>query len=168
MYEKIFLYYKTLGDKSLQQIFAEEEMYFSPNENDNSLAILVQHMYGNMLSRWTNFLTEDGEKPWRQRDLEFENQKWTKLELLQKWEEGWKLVFSTLDSIKKDDLNKIIYIRNEPHTVEEAILRQLTHYSYHIGQIVYLVKVIKGPSWSCLTIPKNKSTEYNQQKGMSR
>jgi len=166
MYENVFLYYKTLGDKSLQQISAEEEMHFSPNENDNSLAILIQHMYGNMLSRWTNLLTEDGEKPTRNRDLEFENQKWTKEELIQKWEQGWKLVFSALDSIEIEDLNKIIYVRNEPHTVEEAILRQLAHYSYHVGQIVYLVKMIKGQSWSCLTIPKNKSKEYNQQKGM--
>jgi len=117
-----------------------------------------------MLSRWTNFLTEDGEKTWRNRDQEFEDTYTSKQELLDAWETGWDCLFKALEPLKTDDLDKIIYIRNEAHTINEAIIRQLTHYPYHIGQIVFLGKLIKGSQWKSLSIVKGKSDEFNVKK----
>ena len=117
-----------------------------------------------MLSRWTNFLTEDGEKEWRNRDGEFEQDIATKAELIEKWEEGWKCLLDTLDNLKPEDMDKIIYIRNMGHTVIEALNRQSTHYAYHVGQIVFLGKMIKGSSWQSLSIPKGESKQYNKDK----
>lgn len=161
--KKQFLYYKTVGEKAMDQLQAQQ-LFEVPNENSNSIAIIVKHLWGNMLSRWTDFLTSDGEKPWRQRDAEFENDITTKEDLLQKWNEGWKVFLDTLDSLTEDDLNRIIYIRNEGHTVTEAINRQLAHYPYHVGQIVYVSKLLKSGEWNSLSIPKNKSGDYNAQK----
>lgn len=161
--ERQFLYYKSLADKSIERL-TDEQLFWMPNLDSNSVVMIVKHMWGNMLSRWTNFLTEDGEKEWRQRDAEFENNINGRTELLQKWEEGWKCVFDALSSITDDDLDRIIYIRNEGHTVMEAVNRQIAHYSYHVGQIVYIAKICKGESWESLSIPRNKSNDYNNQK----
>ena len=158
-----FEYYKMLGEKAMQQI-EDTALFYQPNEETNSIAIIVKHLWGNMLSRWTNFLTEDGEKPWRERDAEFENTLRTREELLQKWHEGWQCLFGALDSITDQDLERIIYIRNEGHTVLEAINRQIAHYSYHVGQIVFIAKMIRNEGWTSLSIPRNKSGDYNKDK----
>jgi len=158
-----FLMYKGLGEKAMAQM-SDESLGWQANEDSNSVITIVKHLWGNMLSRWTDFLTTDGEKPWRQRDAEFDNDKWSREELLKKWEEGWQCLFSALDSITDDDLEKIIYIRNEGHTILEAINRQIAHYSYHVGQIVYLAKLTSKNDWQSLSIPRNASAEYNAGK----
>ena len=117
-----------------------------------------------MLSRWTDFMTTDGEKEWRHRDAEFENDVKDRKELIKKWNEGWECVLKAIDSLHPDDLTKIIYIRNQGHTVLEAIHRQLAHYPHHIGQILFLAKMIVGSEWKSLSIPKNKSQEFNAEK----
>lgn len=154
--------YKLLAEKTFTQI-NESGFHFQPNEVTNSIAINITHMHGNMLSRWTNFLTEDGEKEWRQRDDEFETHSYSGEKLLQLWEEGWQCVFTALESLSNNDLAKTIYIRAKPLTVIEAIHRQLTHYAYHVGQIVLLGKVIKAGDWQSLTIAKDKSQDYNAE-----
>jgi hypothetical protein len=158
-----FTMYKQLGEKAMAQI-DEDELSWQANEDSNSIVMIVKHLWGNMMSRWTDFLTTDGEKPWRQRDAEFENDKWTRDTLMKKWEEGWRCVFNALDSLTDNDLEKIIYIRNEGHTVLEAINRQIAHYSYHAGQIVYISKLRSKKEWKSLSIPRNKSKEYNAEK----
>ena len=160
---KQFLYYKTLADKAMEQL-ASEQLFYTPNDDTNSIAIIVKHLHGNMLSRWTDFLSTDGEKEWRNRDEEFENPYTDKETLLDKWEEGWKCLFDTLYNLKSENLTDIIYIRNEGHTVVEAINRQLAHYPYHVGQIVFYAKLLKTESWSSLSIPKNRSSSYNADK----
>src|SRR5690606_35773255 len=160
---KQFEYYKMLGDKTFAQV-PDEKLFWQFNEDSNSIAVIVKHLSGNMLSRWTEFLTTDGEKEWRNRDDEFENDIATKDELLQKWNDGWKVFLDTLKSLKEEDLEKIIYIRNQGHTVMEAINRQLAHYPYHIGQIVFIGKLLKGETWESLSIAKGKSTTYNTEK----
>jgi hypothetical protein len=125
-------------------------------------------MHGNMLSRWTNFLTEDGEKEWRKRDEEFEEHPFTKQQLLDKWNEGWTVFLDTLTSLKEEDLTKTITIRMQPLTVVDAINRQLAHYSYHVGQIVYLGRWIKSEEWKSLSIPKGASEQFNEKKKESR
>jgi hypothetical protein len=152
---KRFKEYKALGDKTFKQL-SGEQMHFSPNEDTNSIAIIIQHMHGNMLSRWTNFLTEDGEKEWRKRDDEFEIHQSHKEQLLKLWEDGWSLFLNTLDSLTGKDLVKNVTIRNQPLTVVDAINRQLAHYSYHVGQIVQLGKWMKGAEWQTLSIPKKQ------------
>lgn len=158
-----FEYYKMLGEKAMRQL-NDEALFHQVNEESNSIAVIVKHLWGNMLSRWTNFLTEDGEKPWRERDAEFEATIKTREELLRKWNEGWQCLFDTLGNITDDDLEKIVYIRNEGHTILEAINRQIAHYSYHVGQIVFIAKMIKDENWISLSIPRNKSADYNQDK----
>ncbi len=153
---KRFKEYKTLGDKTFAQL-QEEDFFFQPNTASNSIAVTMQHLHGNMLSRWTNFLTEDGEKPWRKRDDEFENLSFTKEQLLEKWEEGWNQFLTTLESLEENDLLKTVTIRQQPLLVIDAINRQMAHYSYHVGQIVYLGRWRKGGNWESLSIPK-KST----------
>lgn len=146
------------------------QLFVSANEDTNSIAVIVKHLSGNMLSRWTDFLTSDGEKAWRDRDGEFEenpelidaNQ--AKAELLAAWEKGWACLFNALDGLTDAQLEDIVYIRNEGHTVMEAINRQLAHYPYHIGQIVFYAKMLKTGAWESLSIPKNKSTDYNADK----
>ena len=159
---KQFEYYKMLGEKTFSQI-PDEKLFWQANENSNSIATIVKHLWGNMLSRWTDFLTTDGEKEWRDRDAEFENDIDTKQELLEKWNEGWKILLDTLASLKEEDLEKTIYIRNQGHTVLEAINRQLAHYPYHIGQIVFIGK-INAEHWNSLSIPKGNSKQYNANK----
>jgi hypothetical protein len=161
--QKQFEYYKMLGNKTFAQL-DEEELFFAPNKTSNSIAIMVKHLWGNMLSRWTNFMTEDGEKEWRKRDEEFEATIQNKEELLDKWEEGWKCLFDALEAINEDNWDQLIYIRNQGHTITEAINRQLAHYSFHVGQIVYLGRLIKNEQWTSLSIPKGESKTYNQEK----
>jgi hypothetical protein len=161
--KKQFLYYKTLGEKAIEQL-EPEQLFVSVNEDTNSIAVIVQHLSGNMLSRWTDFLTTDGEKEWRDRDNEFNEVITTKEDLLQYWDKGWNCFFYAIHPLTENDLSRIIYIRNEGHTVMEAINRQLAHYPYHIGQIVFYAKMLKKTDWNSLSIPKNKSNTYNAEK----
>ncbi|MEP6929453.1 MAG: DUF1572 domain-containing protein [Flavobacterium sp.] len=161
--KKQFLYYKTLGEKAMSQL-EPEQLFTAINEDTNSIAAIVKHVSGNMLSRWTDFLTTDGEKEWRNRDAEFENDLQSTEEVLEAWNKGWNCFLNTLDSLKPEQLSEIIYIRNEGHTVIEAINRQLAHYPYHIGQIVFYAKQLKKDAWDSLSIPRNKSGNYNAEK----
>ena len=158
-----FEYYKLLGDKTFDQI-ETKDIQWQYNSESNSISIIVKHIVGNMLSRWTNFLTEDGEKEWRHRDTEFQFSYFSKEDMIKAWEKGWDCLFNAIKPLQDDDLERIIYIRNQGHTVTEAINRQLAHYSYHIGQIVYLGKMIKGNEWKSLSIPKSESSTYNKDK----
>lgn len=160
---KQFEYYKMLGDKTIDQL-PDNKLFWQYNEESNSIAIIVKHLYGNMLSRWTDFLTTDGEKEWRNRDGEFENNINSKETLIEMWDEGWKCFFNALNLLNAEDLNRIIYIRNEGHTVLEAINRQLAHYPYHVGQMVFIGKMICNENWVSLSIPKGKSNSYNAEK----
>jgi hypothetical protein len=161
--KKEFQYYKLLGEKTFSQL-TNEQLFYQINNESNSIAMIVKHLSGNMLSRWTDFLTTDGEKEWRKRDAEFENDMSTRQALLEKWEAGWSCLFNALDSITDADLSKEIYIRNQGHTIVEAINRQLSHYSYHIGQIVFIGKMLSDKNWQSLSIPKGASSDYNQDK----
>ncbi|MGS2726381.1 DUF1572 family protein [Psychroserpens sp. BH13MA-6] len=160
---KQFKYYKSLGDQTIAQ-FNFDQLKKEVVEDTNSVAIIIKHISGNMLSRWTHFLTEDGEKPWRQRDDEFIDHFNSKEELLSAWEAGWTCLFNALESLNSQHLEQLIYIRNQGHTVTEAINRQLAHYAYHVGQMVFLGKLLKGKDWMSLSIPKGKSETYNQEK----
>lgn len=155
-------YYKDLGDKTFAQL-NEWDFHYQPNEESNSIAVIIQHLAGNMLSRWTNFLTEDGEKEWRQRDEEFTVHEYNKHQLLELWEKGWACFLEALGSLRKKDLRKTITIRQEELTVIDAINRQLAHYPYHIGQIVYIAKIIRNKNWQNLSIPRGASQSYNQE-----
>src|SRR5688572_27423058 len=157
---KQFEYYKLLAEKTMDQL-PDAKLFWQYNEESNSIAIIVKHLWGNMLSRWTDFLSSDGEKEWRRRDEEFENTVNSREELLQRWNEGWNCLFKAIDSLSDEDLNKIIYIRNQGHTVTEAINRQLAHYSYHVGQIVFIGKMVCNEAWKSLSIPRGKSSDYN-------
>ena len=161
--KKQFLYYKTLGEKAINQL-EENQLFVSLNEDTNSIATIVKHLSGNMISRWTDFLTTDGEKEWRNRDAEFDETITTKQELLATWNKGWDCFFEAFDSVKPNQLATIIYIRNEGHTIQDAINRQLAHYPYHIGQIIFYAKMLKTNDWESLSIPKNKSNSYNSDK----
>jgi hypothetical protein len=154
--------YKSLGDKTFAQL-GDSELFYAPDTVSNSIAVIVRHMAGNMHSRWTNFLTEDGEKPWRDRDSEFEMETVSRENLLSVWEKGWEVFLSTIASLSEEDLAKTITIRGQALPVIDAINRQLGHYSYHVGQIVYLGRMIRGESWSSLSIPKGASGTYNSQ-----
>lgn len=156
---------KQLADRTFDQL-TEEEFHYRPEAGSNNIAIIIQHMAGNMLSRWTNILTEDGEKSWRKRDEEFEDQHYTKEQLLQRWEEGWNCLINTLQSLKESDLLTNVYIRKEPLTVTDAIIRQMAHYPSHVGQIVYLGKQIKKENWKSLSIEKGASEAYNNSPGI--
>ena len=160
---KQFEYYKSLGDKTFNQL-TDEQIHWQYNNESNSVAIIVKHIVGNMLSRWTNFLTEDGEKTWRERDEEFEDTYTSKIQMLKAWEQGWECLFNAVKPLEENQLEQIIYIRNQGHTVTEAINRQLAHYSYHIGQVVFLGKMITDENWKSLSIPKGASIKYNQEK----
>ena len=162
LFIKRFQYYKELGDKTFAQL-SDEQLFWQYNEESNSIAVIVQHLAGNMLSRWTNFLTEDGEKDWRNRDSEFVNNFKTKEEVLEYWEKGWKCLFDALNQLDEQNLNYPIYIRGEKHTVLDAVLRQLAHYPYHIGQIVYIAKMMKNDDWKTLSIARNKSGDFNTE-----
>jgi hypothetical protein len=159
---KRFNEYKALGEKTFAQL-SSEQLLHQPNEASNSIAVIIQHLHGNMRSRWTNFLTEDGEKSWRQRDAEFEVHSLGKEQLLTLWEEGWRVLLDALQSLGEDDLLKTVTIRSQPLIVVDAINRQLAHYSYHVGQIVYLGRWMKDAEWQSLSIPKGASTTFNQE-----
>jgi hypothetical protein len=161
--KKQFEYYKMLGDKTFLQV-QDDKLFWTYNSESNSIATIVKHLWGNMLSRWTDFLTSDGEKDFRDREAEFENDIKTRKELLEKWNEGWACLFNAINALTTNDLEKIVYIRNQGHTVTEAINRQLAHYPYHIGQIVFLGKMLAVSSWVSLSIPKGNSQLYNQEK----
>lgn len=152
---------KKLGDNTFLRL-SDSDIHWQPNTESNNIAIIVKHLSGNMISRWTDFLTSDGEKPNRHRDQEFKDTITSVEQLITVWEKGWNQVFATLDSLKSEDLGKSVYIRGEEHTVIEAIERQIAHCSYHIGQIVYIAKLLKGNDWESLSIPLGKSEEFLQ------
>ena len=156
----VFRYYKKLAERAMQQC-PDDALFESLDVESNSIAIIVKHMAGNMRSRWTDFLTTDGEKPDRNRDTEFEDAPKTRVELMKLWERGWKHIFDALEPLGDDDLVRKITIRTEPHSVTQAINRQVAHYSYHVGQIVYVAKHLAGRKWQTLTVPKKKSAEFN-------
>lgn len=160
---KQFEYYKMLGEQTFDQL-PEEKLFWQINTESNSIAMIVKHLHGNMLSRWTHFLTTDGEKDWRKRDEEFNADYNTKKELLLLWNEGWHCLFTAITPLNENDLEREIYIRNMGHSVTEAINRQLSHYSYHIGQIVFIGKTVQNENWHSLSIPKGKSNDYNKEK----
>jgi predicted secreted protein len=158
-----FQYYKLLGEKTFAQL-ADEQLFWQYNEESNSIATIVKHLTGNMLSRWTDFLTTDGEKEWRNRESEFENDIKTREALLALWNKGWQCLFDALASITEDDLEREIFIRNQGHTLVEAINRQLAHYPYHVGQIVFIGKMMCDSNWNSLSIPRGDSKKYNEEK----
>ena len=160
---KLFHYYKTLGEKAIAQL-NDEEVLTKPNAASNSIALIVHHLSGNMLSRFTDFLTTDGEKSWRNREAEFEEAYPDKKAMMDAWEKGWSCLFAALGNLKPEDLSKIIYIRNEGQTVLEAIQRQLAHYPHHVGQILYQAKILKGDDFKSLSIPKGGSSDFNKDK----
>ncbi|MBK8845483.1 MAG: DUF1572 family protein [Bacteroidetes bacterium] len=157
--KKQFGYYKMLGEKTFSQL-TDEQLFRHMNEESNSIATIVKHLWGNMLSRWTDFLTTDGEKEWRQRDAEFENDLVDRAALLAMWNEGWACLFNAINPLTEDDLTKEIFIRNQGHTITEAINRQLAHYAYHVGQIVFIGKLLCNENWTSLSIPKRDSKKY--------
>lgn len=161
--QKQFLYYKSLGEKTFSQL-SDEQLFWQYNPESNSIAMIVRHLWGNMLSRWTDFLTTDGEKEWRNRDAEFENGTTTRQEMMAQWDAGWTCLFDALNALTENDLDKIIYIRNMGHTVMEAINRQLAHYPYHVGQIVFIGKMLLDDQWTSLSIPRGTSDTYNAGK----
>jgi hypothetical protein len=161
--KKQFEYYKWLGEQTIQQL-PDDALFMQINADSNSIAILVKHLSGNMLSRWTGFLTSDGEKEWRQREAEFQNDIQSKARLMEVWENGWACLQKALEELGTADLGKEIFIRNQGHTVVQAINRQLAHYPYHIGQIVFIGKMILGENWKSLSIPRGTSETYNSNK----
>lgn len=160
--KKLFKSYKNLAEKAILDL-DNNQINYQPDQNSNSIGIIMRHLSGNMKSRWTNFFTEDGEKSWRERDDEFEVKNRTKDELLTEWEVGWQRCLTTISNLSPADLNREILIRSEKHTVIEAINRQLAHYSYHTGQIIYIAKMIQSHKWKSLSIPKGKSREFNSE-----
>jgi hypothetical protein len=161
--KKQFNQYKMLGERTMRQV-PDEKLFWQYNAESNSIGSIVKHLSGNMLSRFTDFLTTDGEKAWRDRDSEFQNDIGSREELLSKWNAGWKSLFDALAPLTSNDLGRTVYIRNEPHSVMEAVNRQLTHYAYHVGQIVFLGKMICNESWKSLSIPKGNSKQFNEEK----
>lgn len=160
---KLFAYYKSLGEKAMAQV-TDEQLFWQATPEGNSIAILVKHLWGNMRSRFTDFLTSDGEKPDRNRDTEFEMEMAHRMVVEEYWEKGWKILFAALDELTPEDLVRIVYIRNEGHMVIEALHRQLGHYAYHVGQMVLLSRTMAGDDWTSLSIPKGKSEEFNQKR----
>jgi hypothetical protein len=158
-----FRYYKMLGDKTIDQL-TPEQLYWQYNGTSNSVGIIIQHVSGNMLSRWTDFLTTDGEKDFRKRDEEFEEKKLSHRDLLAQWERGWECLFTALASVNDENFDTVIYIRNQGHSIPEAINRQMMHYAYHVGQMVHIGKMLRDNEWQSLSIPKGKSKAYNQDK----
>jgi hypothetical protein len=160
---KQFEYYKLLGEKTFAQV-PEEKLFWQFNNESNSIATIVKHLSGNMLSRWTDFLSTDGEKEWRNREAEFDNDVRSREALMRNWNEGWNCLFNALRTLTPADLEKEIFIRHQGHTVMEAINRQLAHYPYHVGQIVFLGKMICDDQWKSLSIPRGNSAAFNAEK----
>lgn len=157
----IFKQYKTLADKAIGQI-PPSSLFIRIDPESNSIYIIMKHMSGNMQSRWTDFLTTDGEKSWRNRDAEFEEEPVSYEDAIVYWEKGWECLFNTLESLNESDLAKIVSIRGEDHSVMEAINRQIAHYAYHVGQIVFIAKVFKSSEWQTLSIARGQSEQFNQ------
>jgi hypothetical protein len=161
---------KRMADRAVEQV-PEDKLHIALDANTNSIAVIMKHVAGNLLSRWTDFLSTDGEKPWRNRDSEFVDTFGSRAELLEFWERGWDCLRKTLQSLKGEDLEKTITIRGEPHTVPQALERSLGHTCYHIGQIVLVARIHAGEKWNTLTIPRGSSEQFNQthwgQKGKS-
>ena len=158
----LFHYYKKLGEGAMEQV-SDEQLFATLDEEMNSIAISVKHMAGNMRSRWTDFLTSDGEKPDRNRDSEFVQPTATRSELMQVWNDGWNRVFGALEPLSDADLERKVTIRGEPHSIMQAVNRQLAHYSYHVGQIVFLAKHLNASGWKSLSVPRNKSADFNRR-----
>jgi uncharacterized damage-inducible protein DinB len=158
----IFRYYKKLAERAIQQL-TDEQLFVALDNESNSIAVIVKHMSGNMRSRWTDFLTSDGEKPGRDRDEEFSNPPATREALLEIWEDGWQRLIGTLESLTDADLGRTITIRGEAHSVMQAINRQVAHYSYHCGQIVFLAKHFCADRWQVLSVPRGKSVEFTKR-----
>ncbi len=158
----LFRQYKKLGERAMDQI-ADEQLFVASDAESNSIAIIVKHMAGNMRSRWTDFLTTDGEKPDRERDSEFVDPPPNRGALLELWENGWERVFQAIEPLSDEDLGRTVTIRGEAHSVMQAINRQLAHYAYHVGQIVLLAKHFAQDHWQSLSVPKNRSQEFNQR-----
>jgi uncharacterized damage-inducible protein DinB len=158
----LFRHYKGLADRAMVQV-RDEDLFAVLDGESNSIAVVVKHMAGNMLSRWTDFLTTDGEKPTRNRDAEFVDPPPTRAALLEVWEQGWARLFAALEPLTDTDLDRTVTIRGEPHSVMQAVNRQMAHYSYHVGQIVFLARHFACDRWQSLTVPKNKSAEFNRQ-----
>ncbi|MGC2162347.1 MAG: DUF1572 domain-containing protein [Silvibacterium sp.] len=160
--QAIFHQYKKLADAAIAQV-SDADLYCALDPESNSIAIIIKHMAGNMLSRWTDFLTTDGEKPTRNRDTEFEDPPATRADLLALWEQGWSCLFDALKLLTEADLARTITIRSEAHSVMQAINRQVAHYSYHCGQIILLAKHFQSSNWKCLTVPRKQSEEFNRK-----
>ncbi len=158
----VFRYYKKLAERAMEQV-ADEQLFAALDEEANSIAIIVKHMTGNMRSRWTDFLTTDGEKPDRNRDSEFVDPPATRKALLEEWENGWSWVFQALEPLTDADLGRTVTIRGEAHSVMQAINRQMAHYPHHVGQIVLLAKHFACDRWQSLSVPRNQSAEFNRK-----
>ncbi len=158
----VFRYYKKLAERAMEQV-SDDRLFATLDDEMNSIAVIVKHMTGNMQSRWTDFLTSDGEKPGRDRDAEFSNPPATREALLQLWEDGWRCLLGTMESLSETDLSRTITIRGERHSVMQAINRQLAHYPYHCGQIVFLAKHFCSGHWRVLSVPLGKSAEFNRR-----
>ncbi len=158
----LFRFYKKMGEAAMEQV-SDEQLFATLDEEMNSIAIIVKHMAGNMRSRWTDFLTSDGEKPNRNRDSEFVAPPATREDLLRLWSEAWARVFEALEPLSDSDLEREVTIRGEPHSVMQAINRQIAHYAYHCGQIVFLAKHFKSSEWKSLSVPRNKSADFNRR-----
>jgi hypothetical protein len=158
----LFHFYKKLAENAMEQV-TDDQLFLTLDEEMNSIAIIVKHMAGNMRSRWTDFLTSDGEKPDRNRDTEFIEPPNTRADLMRLWNDGWQRVFDALEPLSDSDLERKVSIRGEPHSVMQAINRQLVHYAYHSGQIVFLAKHFKASEWKSLSVPRNKSAEFNRR-----
>ena len=157
----LFLHYKKLGERAMDQV-TDQQLFLTLDKEANSIAIIVKHMAGNMRSRWTNFLTTDGEKPDRNRDSEFVDPPATRKALMELWEEGWSHVFHALEPLSDADLGRTVTIRGEPHSIMQAVNRQIAHYAHHVGQIVLLAKHLAHDRWESLSVPRNRSAEFNQ------
>jgi len=158
----LFRYYKKLSEGAMEQL-SDQQLFTALDEEMNSVAIIVKHMAGNMRSRWTDFMTSDGEKPDRNRDTEFVAPPATRAELMRVWNDGWGRVVHALEALSDADLEREVFIRGEAHSVMQAISRQIAHYAYHCGQIVFLAKHLKGSSWKTLSVPRNKSADFNRK-----
>jgi hypothetical protein len=158
---KSFRNYKKLAERAMAQV-SDEEFFRQIDPESNSIAVIVKHITGNQRSRWRDFLTADGEKPDRDRDTEFELTTETRESLMQYWEAGWQTLFDAIEPLTSEDFEKTITIRGEPHTIVEAVNRQLTHYAMHVGQIVFLAKHLKAADWKTLSVPRRQSAQFNQ------
>lgn len=157
---KLFAYYQGLGEKAMAQV-KDEDLHRVIGEDGNSIAVIVRHIAGNARSRFTDFLISDGEKPWRDREAEFAEISVSRDELLAGWAGGWACLFSAMDGLREEDLQRVVFIRNEGHTVEEALHRQLAHYAYHVGQIILLARASVGSAWISLSVPRGASQAFN-------